>query len=395
VSNGVPGFEPPKSRNAATTLLVMGLLATTMFAGITALALISHVHMAEDPAALVGFHGEAQRTALSQIGLAAFGGGAMFFLLQGFTAAILILAANTAFNGFPVLSSLLGRDGYLPRQLSHRGDRLVFSNGILLLAVAASALIVAFNANVTRLIQLYILGVFLSFTLSQAGMVRHWSRTLRAQAEGQGDRRRIRRKQALNAAGAAVTGLVFVIVLATKFAHGAWIVVVAAPALFMAMKAVAQHYRRINAELQPTASGVALPARIHAVVLVSNLLAPTLRALAFAQATAPASLQAVKVSDEDVDDPLPREWEERGVPVPLVVIESPYREIVSPIRLYIGQLRREHPGDVISVIIPQYVVGHWWQNLLHNQSALRLKARLLFEPSVTVTSVPWVIGAEQ
>jgi amino acid transporter len=394
VSNGVPGFEPPKSRNAATTLLVMGLLATTMFAGITALALISHVHMAEDPAALVGFHGEAQRTALSQIGLATFGEGAMFFVLQGFTAAILILAANTAFNGFPVLSSLLGRDGYLPRQLSHRGDRLVFSNGILLLALAASALILAFNADVTRLIQLYILGVFLSFTLSQSGMVRHWSRSLRAQAAAGRERRRIRRKQALNATGAAVTGLVFVIVLATKFAHGAWIVVVAAPALFMAMKAVAKHYARISDELQPTASGVALPGRIHAVVLVSNLLAPTLRALAFAQATAPASLRAVKVSDEDVEDPLPREWEERGVPVPLVVIESPYRETVRPIQLYIGQLRREHPGDVVSVIIPQYVVRHWWQNLLHNQSALRLKARLLFEPSVTVTSVPWVIGTE-
>ena len=179
VSNGIPAFQPPKSRNAAATLSIMGLLAITMFAGITALAVASHVHMAEDPSALIGFHGETQRTALSQIGLATFGDGAMFFLLQGFTAAILILAANTAFNGFPVLSSLLGRDGYLPHQLAHRGDRLVFSNGIVVLAALAGVLIVAFNANVTRLIQLYILGVFLSFTLSQAGMVRHWARELR------------------------------------------------------------------------------------------------------------------------------------------------------------------------------------------------------------------------
>jgi amino acid transporter len=395
VSNGVPGFEPPKSRNAATTLLLMGVLATTMFAGITALALIAHVHMAEDPAALVGFHGEAQRTALSQIGLATFGNGAMFFVLQGFTAAILILAANTAFNGFPVLSSLLGRDGYLPRQLAHRGDRLVFSNGIVLLAAAAAVLIVAFNAEVTRLIQLYILGVFLSFTLSQTGMVRHWARTLRDDKPAPATRRTIRRKQALNATGAAVTGLVFVIVLLTKFAQGAWIVVVAAPVLFVAMKAVAEHYRHVNQELHPAASGVSLPSRVHAVVLVSNLLAPTLRALAFAQATAPASLRAVKVSAEDVEDPLPREWEQRGVPVPLVVIESPYRETVRPIQLYIRQLRREYPGDVISVVIPEYVVRHWWQNLLHNQSALRLKTRLRFEPSVTVTSVPWVIGVER
>jgi amino acid transporter len=394
VSNGVPGFEPPKSRNAATTLLIMGVLATTMFAGITALALVSHVHMAENTSALIGFHGETQRTALSQIARATFGEGAAFFLLQGFTAAILILAANTAFNGFPVLSSLLGRDGYLPRQLSQRGDRLVFSNGIVLLATVASLLIVAFNAEVTRLIQLYILGVFLSFTLSQSGMVRHWARELRV-ARSAVERRGIRRKQVINALGAVATGLVFVIVLLTKFAQGAWIVVIAAPILFAAMKAVAQHYRHLSEELAPAASGVALPEEVHAVVLVSNLLMPTLRALAFAQATAPATLRAVKVSAEDTTDPLPREWEQRGVPVPLVVVESPYRETVRPLLLYVRQLRRDYPGDVISIIIPEYVVRHWWQNLLHNQTALRLKARLLFEPSVTVTSVPWVIGAQQ
>jgi hypothetical protein len=352
--------------------------------------------MAENTTALVGFPaGEAQRTALSQIALATFGQGAMFFLVQGFTAAILILAANTAFNGFPVLSSLLGRDGHLPRQLAHRGDRLVFSNGIVLLAAAAALLIVAFNAEVTRLIQLYILGVFLSFTLSQAGMVRHWARALAAKALPPSERYSIRRRQALNATGAAVTGLVFVIVLATKFAQGAWIVVLAAPILFTAMKAIARHYGEVNRELRPTASGVALPGHVHAVVLVSNLLAPTLRALAFAQATGPATLRAVKVSADDGDDSLPREWELRGVPVPLVVIESPYREIVRPVQLYIRQLRRDYPGDVISIIIPENVVAHWWENLLHNQSALRLKARLLFEPSVTVTSVPWVIRADR
>jgi amino acid transporter len=393
VSNGVPGFEPPKSRNAATTLLIMGLLATTMFAGITALALISHVHMAEDTSALVGFPaGGAQRTALSQIALATFGDGAMFLILQGFTAAILILAANTAFNGFPVLSSLLGRDGYLPRQLAHRGDRLVFSNGIVLLTAVASLLIVVFNANVTRLIQLYILGVFLSFTLSQAGMVRHWGRALVTAADSR-ERRRVRFKRAINGSGALATGVVFVIVLLTKFAEGAWIVVLAAPILFATMKAVARHYRQLELELAPGASGVALPARVHAVVLVSNLLAPTLRALAFAQATDAATVRAVKVSAEDVDDALPTEWRERGVPIPLVVIESPYRETIRPVQRYVRQLRRDYPGDVISIIIPEYVVGHWWQNLLHNQTALRLKARLRFEPSVTVTSVPWVVGA--
>ncbi len=396
VSNGVPGFEEPKSRNAAATLVFMGLMATTMFAGITALALFADVHMAEDTAALVGFPaGEAQPTALSQIADATFGQGAMFYVVQAFTAAILVLAANTAFNGFPVLSSLLGRDGHLPRQLAHRGDRLVFSNGIVVLALVAALLIVAFDAQVTRLIQLYILGVFLSFTLSQSGMVRHWARALHAPEVARDAQRAIRRKQALNAAGALATGVVFVVVLVTKFAQGAWIVVLAAPVLYAAMKAIGGHYRQVAAELAAPPSGAALPGQIHAVVLVSNLFAPTLRALAFAQATAPATLRAITVSsEEDAGDmALEDAWTRRGVPMELVVIESPYRETVRPVLRYVRHLRREHPGDVISVVIPEYVVGHWWQNVLHNQTALRLKTRLLFEPAVTVTSVPWVLGA--
>jgi amino acid transporter len=394
VSNGIPAFTPPKARNAALTLVAMGVLATTMFAGITGLALISHVHMAETTSALVGFPaGGAQKTALSQIALATFGQSPAFYLLQAFTAAILVLAANTAFNGFPVLASLLGRHEYLPHQLAHRGDRLVFSNGIVLLALVASLLVLAFNANVTRLIQLYILGVFLSFSLSQAGMVRHWARELAVAGQLGAERRSIRRKQAVNGAGALATGLVFIIVLVTKFAEGAWIVVLAAPILFVGMKRVARHYRDVSRELAPTASGVALPGRIHTVVLVSNLLAPTLRALAFAQATAPETLRAVTVSADDADSPLASAWDERGIPVPLVVIESPYRETVRPVRQYLRLLRREHPGDVISVVVPEYVVSHWWQHLLHNQTALRLKSRLRFEPSVTVTSVPWVLAA--
>jgi len=391
ISNGVPAFQAPKSQNAARTLVAMGALAVTMFAGITALALLSHVHMAEDTSALIGFHGEQQKTALSQIGVATFGTTLPFYLLQAFTAAILVLAANTAFNGFPVLASLLGRDGYLPHQLAHRGDRLVFSNGILILAGIAGVLIVAFDAQVNRLIQLYILGVFLSFTLSQSGMVRHWQRELRAEAVSESGRRDLRVKQAVNATGAVVTGLVLVIVLITKFAHGAWIVVLAAPLLFALMKTIASHYRHVERELAPGASGVVLPARIHAVVLVSKLNVPTLRALAFAQATAPATLVALKVSADDADDPLPTAWEERGVPVKLVLLESPYRETVRPVLRYVRQLRREQPGDVISVIIPEYVVRQWWQHLLHNQTALRLKAQFYFEPAVTVTSVPWLL----
>ena len=194
----------------------------------------------------------------------------------------------------------------------------------------------------------------------------------------------------------SATALVFVIVLVTKFAHGAWIVVVAAPILFVGDEGGLAPLRADRRRSwRPRPPGVTLPARVHSVVLVSNLLAPTLRALAFAEATSPATLRAVKVAAEEADDPLPREWEERGVPVPLVVIESPYRETVRPVLRYVRQLRREHPGDVISIVIPEYVVAHWWEHLLHNQTALRLKGRLLFEPSVAVTSVPWVLGARE
>jgi amino acid transporter len=393
VSNGVPAFREPKSRNAAATLLAMGLLATTMFAGVTALAIAAHVHVAETAGDLVGAPARyEQKTALGQIALATFGPSAGFYAVQAFTAAVLVLAANTAFNGFPVLASLLGRDHHLPRQLSHRGDRLVFSNGIVVLAVLASVLIVVFDAQVTRLIQLYILGVFLSFTLSQTGMVRHWARAIAAAPRARGA---LRRRQAVNAAGAVVTGLVFVIVLATKFAQGAWIVVLAAPVLFAGMKAIRRHYASVEERLAPAAAGVALPGRIHALVLVSNLLAPTLRALAYAQATAPDTLRAVTVAADDDAEALPAQWARRGIPVGLVVVESPYRETVRPLLRYVRHLRREHPGDVIAIVIPEYVVEHWWQALLHNQTALRLKSRLIFEPAVTVTSVPWVLAARR
>jgi hypothetical protein len=220
-------------------------------------------------------------------------------------------------------------------------------------------------------------------------MVRHWSGLIAT--AGSTERGELARKRLLNGVGAVVTGLVFVIVIVTKFSHGAWIVVLAAPLLFASMKAVSRHYSHLNSQLAASAAGSPLPGRIHTVVLVSNLLAPTLRALAFARAGNPASLRAVTVANTEEAGVLPKEWRERGMPVPLVVIESPYRETVRPVIRYVRQLLRENPGDVVSVVIPEYVVEHWWQNLLHNQTALRLKGRLLFEPSVTVTSVPWVL----
>ncbi|MGI8329290.1 APC family permease [Actinomadura scrupuli] len=395
VSNGVPNFKRPKSRNAAATLLIMGVLAVTMFAGLTALALAAHVHVTPHPAELTGTPaGYVPRTVIAQVSAAVFGGSStpLFFLVQAFTAAILVLAANTAFNGFPILASILGEDGFLPRQFSRRGDRLVFSNGIVILTLLAALLIWAFDASTTRLIQLYILGVFVSFTLSQAGMVRHWNRLLPGTAGS--DRRAMHRSRAINGFGALLTALVLVVVLITKFTHGAYIVCIALPIIFLMMKSIRRHYDRVAAELQPGDDPVALPSRIHGVVLVSKLHTPALRALAFARATHPSTLTALTVRGSAAEtEAMQREWEERDIPVPLTILDSPYRDITGPILDYVGRIRRSSPRDVVCVFIPEYVVGHWWEHLLHNQSALRLKARLLFRPGIMVTSVPWQLGS--
>jgi amino acid transporter len=399
ISNGVPAFRPPKARNAATTMAVMGGLSIAMFAGITALALIADVHYTEDACQLVGFPGNcatgSQRTVIAQIAAAVFGGtdSVMFFYIQAATALILILAANTAFNGFPLLTAILAEHRYLPRQLHTRGDRLAFSNGIVILAVVAGALIYAFDGSVTRLIQLYILGVFTSFTLSQAGMVRHWNREL-ASVTDPVQRRRIHRSRAINAVGACLTALVLVVVLVTKFSHGAYLVVIAMPVLYAMMRGIRRHYDRVARELRPQPGGIVLPSRTHAVVLISQLHQPTLRALGYAKATHPDTLTAltVKISEEE-ETALRAEWEEREISVPLTVMASPYRDITGSVLEYIARLHREHPEDLIAVYIPEYVVGHWWENLLHNQSALRLKARLLFQRGVMVTSVPWQLDS--
>jgi hypothetical protein len=251
------------------------------------------------------------------------------------------------------------------------------------------ALLWAFDASTTRLIQLYIIGVFVAFTLSQAGMVRHWQ-TLLPQAIHPRERGQIRQSLAINALGAATTALVLVIVLLTKFTHGAWIVVIAMPLVFVVMKAIQGHYEGVARETQPLPAGVLLPSRIHVIVLVSKLHAPTLRALAFARATRPNTLTAVTVRTSEAEtDRLMRDWVERDVPVPLTVLDSSYRDVTRPVIDYIAHLHRESARDVVSVYLPEYVVGHWWEHVLHNQSALRLKTRLLFQPGVMVTSVPF------
>ncbi|WP_328458724.1 MULTISPECIES: APC family permease [unclassified Amycolatopsis] len=393
ISNGVPAFQKPKSKNAATTLLMMGLLAVTMLVGIITLATITDVKFAEDPAEqLVGAPaGYQQKTIVAQIAHAVFADfPPAFYYISFSTGIILLLAANTAFNGFPVLGSILAQDRYLPRQLHTRGDRLAFSNGILFLSAFALVLIIAFDAEVTRLIQLYIVGVFVSFTVSQAGMIRHWNRLL-AKETDPGVRRRMRRSQTVNAVGLTCTGVVLVIVLITKFLLGAWIAIAAMIAIFVLMTAIRKHYDRVADELKDLGdTPTVLPSRNHAIVLVSKLHRPTLRALAYAKAMRPDVLEAVTVNVDDADTRrLTAEWDAHNFKVPLKVVESPYREITKPVLDYVKRVRGDNPRNVVTVFIPEYVVGHWWEQVLHNQSALRLKGRLLFQSGVIVASVPW------
>jgi hypothetical protein len=336
-----------------------------------------------------------QPTVIAQVGRAVFGfSSPLFYVLQLFTALILVLAANTAFNGFPVLASILARDGYLPRQLHTRGDRLAFSNGILLLSGFAIVLIVAFNASPTRLIQLYIVGVFVSFTCSQTGMIRHWNRLLRTTAEAAG-RLRMIRSRAINTIGACVTGAVLVIVVVSKFLDGAWIAVAAMVVIWFTMNGIHRHYAAVAQELTPAEeAALTLPASNIAIVLVSKLHLPTLRALAYARAARPARLEALTVNvDEGETERLRQDWDRRGMPLQLTVISSPYREITRPVIEYVRRLRRESPRDIVTVYLPEYVLGHWWEQALHNQSALRLKARLLLERGVVVASVPYQLAS--
>ena len=401
ISNGVPAFQKPKSRNAATTLLMLGTVAVTLFMGMILLAKKTGVQLVDDPAKqLAGTPPDYyQKTLVAQLAETVFGSFHIGFLLIAIvTALILVLAANTAFNGFPVLGSVLAQHSYLPRQLHTRGDRLAFSNGILFLSAAALLAIIAFRAELSALIQLYIVGVFISFTLSQIGMVRHWTRLLRNQTDPR-LRRKMMRSRVVNTVGLLSTGAVLVVVLVTKFLAGAWIAVVAMGALFIVMKLIRRHYDTVNRELEEQAAAqhdVVLPSRNHALVLVSKLHLPTLRALAYARATRPDTLEALTVSVDDGETRgLVRAWEESDISVPLKVIASPYREITRPILDYVKRINKESRRTVVTVFIPEYVGGHWWEQVLHNQSALRLKGRLLFMPGVMVTSVPWQLSSSE
>jgi amino acid transporter len=403
ISNGVPAFRKPKSRNAATTLLLLGLIAITMMMSVIVLANQMGLKYV-DPHDLdrltrngqelpPGFD---QHTVIAQIARAIYSNFPPgFYLTVTVTGIILVLAANTAFNGFPVLGSILAQDGFAPRALGSRGDRLAYSNGIVFLAVMAIILIQVFNAETTRLIQLYIVGVFVSFNLSQLGMIRHWTRHLKSERDP-AERRRMVRSRMINAIGLTFTAVVLVIVLLTKFLEGAWITILAMIVFFMVMRGIRAHYDNVEQELAADEEDKVLPTRVHAIVLVSKLHKPTLRALAFAKATRPNVLEGVYVADNAVaTNRLLEEWDERNLGVPLKVLHSPYRELVKPIVDYAMEIKKANPRGVVAVYIPEYVVGRWWEQLLHNQTALRLKGRLLFAPGVMVTSVPYQLRSSQ
>jgi hypothetical protein len=369
ISNGVPAFRRPEARNAANTLVVMAAILGALFVGVSVLA---H-HLEPYPSEEV--------TVFAQMGKQVFGDGLVFWVLQLATAGILVLAANTAYADFPRLSSLIARDGYLPRQLANRGDRLVFSNGILALAVMAGALLVIFQGKTNALIPLYAVGVFTSFTLSQAGMVRHHLRIREP---------RWKLHAAINTTGAVATGIVALVVASTKFLDGAWVSIVVIAVIVLLFRAIHQHYATVGEALRVQADYKPRRMNHTVVVLVGNVHRGVLEALAYAKSLNPNRLYAVTVvSDEEEQERVERAWSDRGIDIPLEIVHSPYRELTRPILRYVDELDARYENDIITVVLPEFVVGSWWGQLLHNQSALLLKGRLLFRKGTVVTSVPY------
>ncbi|QIK73434.1 APC family permease [Propioniciclava coleopterorum] len=402
ISNGVPAFREPKSRNAATTLALLGTIAISMLTGILALANLTRAKMVDEAA---GVHftlngapvEDHQDTIIAQLAATVFDVFPVgFVLVITMTMIILFLAANTAFNGFPVLSSILARHGFLPKALYTRGDRLAYSNGIILLALAAVGLVLVFNASVTALIQLYVVGVFVSFTVSQLGMLRHWTRHLATEVDPAA-RRTMKRARAINAVGLTFTGTVLVIVLASKFIYGAYLAILAMALLFVLMKLISRHYQKVAEETALSPSDVRmLPSRVHAVVLVTELDKPSLRAVTFARASRSSSMEAVTVaSDEEHTRHIREQWDALDPGMPLKIISSPYREVVTPFVKYVKGLSSGNPRDVVMVYVPELVVGHWWERLLHNQTTLLIKTRLAFVRGVITAAVPYQLASSR
>jgi len=393
ISNGIPAFKQPESRNAATTLTWMAVLLTTMFIGTSLMAYFYHVHPHEN------------ETVISQFARIIFTGpmGWFYYVIQATTALILVLAANTSFADFPRLASLLARDRFMPRQFATRGDKLVFSNGIIILAIFSGVLVTAFGGDTSRLIPLYAVGVFLSFTLSQTGMVRHWlkaGRSKKAQGSSADSEARStaaqkeaahwRKSIVVNGLGAIATLIVLIVLVITKFMHGAWIVVVLIPLLVTLFRAVHRHY--VDVARQLTTEGLAKlrPIRHEVIVPVSGIHRGVLRALEYAKTIAPEHVTAVYINlDEEATQKLRSKWSDWVEGVELVVIASPYRSLVGPLIRYLDRRLKQHANQMVTVVLPEFVPAKWWHHLLHNQSSLLLKGAMLFKPNVIVTSVPY------
>lgn len=396
ISNGVPAFRRPKIQNAQKTLMAMGGIAIVLFSGLVVVALLAQVHYI-DCTEFTEFTGcgtgdDPQRSLIAQIASATFGNNSIpFFVIQAATAAVLLLAANTAFNGFPLLGSVLATDRYAPKSLATRGDRLIFSNGVIALSITAALILVVFQADVTTLIQLYIIGVFVSFSLGQTGMVRHWLRIVRT---GTDDRGAVLRGLVINAVGALMTMSVLVIVTVTKFTHGAWVVFVVMPILFVLMLGVNRYYRDVDREIQVDPRERFGSKGDHAIVLVGRMQKPVLKALDYAIAARHDSIEAVHVSiDDAATAQLEREWQAMNIKVPLVVLESPYRDISMPLIKYIKRHRAEHGSEVVTVYTPHYIVGHWWETFLHNHKVRRIRHKLALVHGVVIALVPWLLDS--
>lgn len=377
IADGVPAFKRPEVRNAQITLVAMGVLFAIVFVGVGFLA--GQIGIIPDPTE--------QETVNSQLTRALVGNSWYYYLVQMATAVLLVLAANTAFNGFPRLANIMARDRFIPRSFGFRGDRLAYTAGILALAFVAMILIVIFQGSVTLLIPLYTVGVFLAFTLSQAGLVKRWHR-LRAEEPGW------RWRAAVNGLGALVTGVVTVVVAVSKFLLGAWIVLLLLPILVFIMRAIRQHYDQLDTATRPETPLVPEEVHARAIVPIANAGVTAKQALAFAAALVGRDrVVAVHVADdEEAADKFQQEWEEHRPEIPLVIMESPFRSLIGPLLAYIDAVRESEPSDTLMVVLPEFVPRHWWEHFLHNQTALRLKANLFFRPGVVVVSVPYHLG---
>jgi amino acid transporter len=385
ISNAVPAFKKPESRNASMTLGIMAGTLAFLLVGVTALSQVLKVVPVTN----------GSDTVLSQVGRAVYGnGGFFYFALQIATMAILFLGANTSYAGFPRLSFVLARDGLMPRQFMNRGDKLVFSNGIIGLTIAAIAVVLIFKAQTHSMIPLYAVGVFVSFTLSQSGMVRHW---FKLRTSGW------KRRAVMNGIGAALTAIVSVVILVTKFTHGAYLVVIAVAALITVFYVVRRHYARIAYFLEPQSPAqlerlgqvaISRP-RTTVLLFVSKVNELTARSLALGHGLSPDDFHAITIaSDPEQVMPLQRTWQDMEIDIPLIVVDSPYREFIRPAVEYIKSLD-PGPDHTVTVIVPEFVVEHWWENFLHNQNALRLKGALLGVPWVVVISIPFHIGGSR